>query len=85
MKGTGLFFPFLLWYFQKFPRISYEESMLKYGSDKPDLRFDMKLYDVSDVVKDVDFKVFSSEDAYSFPMKKQSFGHQLKRRFTIRS
>ena len=42
----------------KFPRISYEEAMTKYGSDKPDIRFDMKIVNISDVVKDVEFNVF---------------------------
>ncbi|OTN87868.1 aspartate-tRNA ligase [Enterococcus sp. 7E2_DIV0204] len=41
-----------------FPRISYDEAMSRYGSDKPDTRFDMELIDIADVVKDVDFKVF---------------------------
>ncbi|EOH92860.1 aspartyl-tRNA synthetase [Enterococcus haemoperoxidus ATCC BAA-382] len=41
-----------------FPRISYDEAMARYGSDKPDTRFDMELIDIADVVKDVDFKVF---------------------------
>lgn len=42
-----------------FPRMTYNEAMESYGSDKPDLRFGMKLYDVSDLVKDSDFQVFS--------------------------
>lgn len=42
-----------------FPRMSHEEAMLRYGSDKPDLRIDMELVDVNDIMKDVDFKVFS--------------------------
>ncbi|MDX1958267.1 MAG: aspartate--tRNA ligase [Leptospiraceae bacterium] len=47
--------------FQKpFPRITYEEAMNSYGSDKPDLRFGMKLYDVSEIVKDADFNVFNA-------------------------
>ncbi|WP_429950498.1 aspartate--tRNA ligase [Enterococcus sp. AZ101] len=41
-----------------FPRISYNEAMARYGSDKPDTRFEMELIDIADVVKDVDFKVF---------------------------
>lgn len=41
-----------------FPRISYDEAMSRYGSDKPDTRFDMELIDIADVIKDVDFKVF---------------------------
>jgi aspartyl-tRNA synthetase len=43
-----------------FPRMSYDEAMLKYGSDKPDLRFGWEIVDLTDLVKDVDFKVFAS-------------------------
>lgn len=42
------------------PRMTYDEAMNKYGSDKPDTRFDMLLTDVSGIVKDTEFKVFSS-------------------------
>jgi len=42
-----------------FPRISYAEAMSRYGSDKPDLRVALELIDVADVMKDVEFKVFS--------------------------
>lgn len=42
-----------------FPRMTHEEAMLRYGSDKPDLRIDMELVDINDIMKDVDFKVFS--------------------------
>ncbi len=41
-------------------RISYAEAMERYGSDKPDLRFGLELVNVSDIVKDCDFKVFKS-------------------------
>ncbi len=41
-----------------FPRMTYDEAMNRYGSDKPDTRFEMELIDLSEVVKDVDFKVF---------------------------
>jgi len=43
----------------KFPRMTYAEAMNSYGSDKPDLRFGMKLYDISDIVKDCNFQVFT--------------------------
>jgi len=43
-----------------FPRISYQEAMLKYGSDKPDLRFGLEITDISNLVKDVEFKVFAN-------------------------
>lgn len=42
-----------------FPRMSYDDAMNNYGSDKPDTRFEMLLQDLTDIVKDVDFKVFS--------------------------
>ncbi|WP_371068724.1 aspartate--tRNA ligase [Sediminibacillus sp. JSM 1682029] len=43
-----------------FPRISYDEAMERFGSDKPDTRFSMELVNVSEVVKNAGFKVFSS-------------------------
>ncbi|WP_265456221.1 aspartate--tRNA ligase [Enterococcus sp. HY326] len=43
-----------------FPRMSWDEAMNRYGSDKPDTRFAMELVDLSEVVKDVEFKVFQS-------------------------
>src|SRR5688572_1612557 len=42
-----------------FPRISYDEAELGYGSDKPDLRFGLKIFDISGAVKSSEFKVFS--------------------------
>lgn len=42
-----------------FPRMTYAEAMDKYGSDKPDLRIDLQLVELSDVMHAVDFKVFS--------------------------
>jgi aspartyl-tRNA synthetase len=41
-----------------FPRMHYDEAMSLYGSDKPDLRVALKLSELTDVVKDVEFKVF---------------------------
>ena len=41
-----------------FSRMTYDDAMNRYGSDKPDTRFEMELVDLGDVVKDVDFKVF---------------------------
>ena len=43
-----------------FRRLSYEEAMEKYGSDKPDMRFGLEIQDITAIVKDVDFKVFSA-------------------------
>ncbi len=42
-----------------FPRMTYDDAMNYYGSDKPDIRFDMKLIDMSAVVAGSDFKVFN--------------------------
>ncbi len=41
-----------------FPRMSYKEAIEKYGTDKPDLRYGLELIDVSDIAKEVEFKVF---------------------------
>ncbi|SGX60442.1 aspartate--tRNA ligase [Staphylococcus argenteus] len=41
-----------------FPRMTYKEAMRRFGSDKPDTRFDMELIDVSQLGRDMDFKVF---------------------------
>jgi aspartyl-tRNA synthetase len=43
-----------------FPRLTYQEAMDRFGSDKPDLRFGMEIIDVSDVLRETEFKVFSS-------------------------
>ena len=42
-----------------FPRLPYDEAMARYGSDKPDTRFGFELKDLSDLVKDCGFKVFT--------------------------
>ena len=46
-----------------FPRMKYDDAMALYGSDKPDTRFEMLLQDLTDIVKGVDFKVFSEAPA----------------------
>ena len=42
-----------------FPRMSWQEAMDRYGSAKPDIRFDMELTDITDMVQDCEFKVFT--------------------------
>ena len=43
----------------KFPQMTWQEAMTRFGSDKPDLRNPLELVDVADIVKDVEFKVFN--------------------------
>ena len=43
--------------------MKYDDAIALYGSDKPDTRFDMLLQDLTEVVKGVDFKVFSEAPA----------------------
>ncbi|UCE19560.1 MAG: aspartate--tRNA ligase [Gemmatimonadota bacterium] len=42
-----------------FPRLSYDEAMAQYGTDRPDIRFDMPLIDISHVARRCDFRVFT--------------------------
>ncbi|RIZ70558.1 MAG: aspartate--tRNA ligase [Methylococcales bacterium] len=44
----------------EFPRMSYQESVSRYGVDRPDLRIPLELVDIGEDMKDVDFKVFSA-------------------------
>jgi aspartyl-tRNA synthetase len=46
-----------------FPRMSYAEAMDRFGSDKPDLRIDLELIEVADLMESVDFKVFAGPAA----------------------
>ena len=46
-----------------FPRMCYSEAMQRYGSDKPDLRIDLELVEVADLMGDVEFKVFAGPAA----------------------
>lgn len=45
---------------EEIPRISYQESMEKYGVDKPDLRYGMEMIDLTEILKNTNFKVFQS-------------------------
>ena len=44
---------------EPFPRLTYAEAMDRYGSDKPDIRFGLELVNLTDAVRDVDFRVFA--------------------------
>ncbi|MDH3441582.1 MAG: aspartate--tRNA ligase, partial [Gammaproteobacteria bacterium] len=46
-----------------FPRMSYAEAMMRFGSDKPDLRIDLELVEVADLMESVEFKVFAGPAA----------------------
>ncbi len=48
------------WIIRPFPRITYAEAMASYGTDKPDLRFDLDMADLSDIAAQTDFRVFTS-------------------------
>jgi aspartyl-tRNA synthetase len=48
---------------ESFPRMTYDEAMRRYASDKPDLRISLELVDVADLVQDCEFKVFSGPSA----------------------
>ncbi|MGT2907020.1 aspartate--tRNA ligase [Streptococcus dentiloxodontae] len=63
-KGIELTLPF--------PRMTYDEAMNLYGSDKPDTRFEMLLQDLTDIVKSTDFKVFSEAPAVKAIVVKNS-------------
>ena len=58
---VGTFGEFSNWKIEDtpFPRIPYRDSMLKYGTDKPDLRNPIEIYDVTDVFEDGEFRAFS--------------------------
>ncbi|CAN5347193.1 aspartate--tRNA ligase [soil metagenome] len=49
-----------------FPRISYREAMLRYGSDKPDLRFGLEIQDATDVTRGSEFGVFAGASTVRF-------------------
>ena len=54
---------------REFPRISYQYAMENYGSDRPDIRYDMKLIDLSDLVAESAFKVFANNVKEGKPVK----------------
>ena len=58
-----------------FPRMNYDDAIALYGSDKPDTRFDMLLTDLTELVKGVDFKVFSEAQAVKAIVVKGAADH----------
>ena len=58
-----------------FPRMNYDDAMSLYGSDKPDTRFEMLLQDLTELVKGVDFKVFSEAPAVKAIVVKDAADH----------
>ena len=48
------------WILRPFPRMTYAEAMASYGTDKPDLRFDLDMADLSDIAASSDFRVFTA-------------------------
>lgn len=66
-----------------FPRMTYAEAMARFGSDKPDLRIPLELVEVSDLMKAVDFKVFSgpaNDERGRVAALKVPGGHELTRK-----
>ena len=65
------------------PVLPYSEAMLRFGSDRPDLRFGLELVDVADLLKDVEFKVFSgpaNDDSCRVSALRLPGGDQLTRK-----
>ena len=63
---------------EKFPRITYQDAMKYYGSDKPDLRFDMKFVDITESVQGKGFKVFDSAEYIGGINAKKCAGYSRK-------
>jgi aspartyl-tRNA synthetase len=56
-----------------FPRLSYAESMLRYGSDKPDVRFGLEIQDATEVTRGSEFGVFAGAETVRYLVAPQSF------------
>jgi aspartyl-tRNA synthetase len=60
----------------KFPRISYEEAMNKYGTDKPDIRYDMFLTDLTEECKASDMKIFENVESVKAIFVEKTFSRK---------
>jgi aspartyl-tRNA synthetase len=56
-----------------FPRLSYAEAELRYGTDKPDLRFDLEIEDATEITQDSEFGVFANAECVRFLTLPQAF------------
>jgi aspartyl-tRNA synthetase len=56
-----------------FPKLAYDEAMLRFGSDKPDLRFGMEIQDATDVTRGSEFGVFASAPVVRFVVAPKTF------------
>ena len=56
-----------------FPRLAYADAMLRYGSDKPDLRFGLEIQDATEITRESEFKVFADAPAVRFLVVPQQF------------
>jgi aspartyl-tRNA synthetase len=56
-----------------FPRLSYAESMLRYGSDKPDVRFGLEIQDATEVTRGSEFGVFAGAETVRYLVAPQAF------------
>jgi len=63
-----------------FPRLAYDDAMLKYGSDKPDIRYELYLHDITGLVKESDFSVFKNVITDSGIVKGMFVDHEYARK-----
>jgi len=66
-------------YDTEFPRMTFEEAMEKYGSDKPDIRFDLELFDLTNELNDSEFKVFKDSNIKGIFIEENFSNKQVKK------